>query len=110
MRWRLDCGDLWRAVRRTPFNLDGGAVSHNYRSLRERAFDGCRVEVTGSAGFHRLHWEALRDPGLDVPLGACQAGRQLARSRAGSVALLLDELLDGVALDRVVGGHRAGDR
>ncbi len=29
---------------------------------------------------------------------------------AGSVALLLDELLDGVALDRVAGGHRARDR
>jgi hypothetical protein len=29
---------------------------------------------------------------------------------AGSVALLLDELLDGVALDRVARGHRARDR
>ena len=46
----------------------GGAAAHDYRRLRERAFDGCRVEVTGSAGFHRLHWEALRDPELDGPL------------------------------------------
>ena len=33
-----------------------------------RSFDGCRLEVTGSAGFHLLHWEALRDPELDGPL------------------------------------------
>ena len=46
----------------------GGAAAHDYRRLRERAFDGCRVEVTGSAGFHQLHWEALRDPELDGPL------------------------------------------
>ena len=46
----------------------GGAASHDYRRLRERAFDGCRLEVTGSAAFHRLHWEALRDPDLDAPL------------------------------------------
>ena len=42
----------------------GGAASHDYRRLRERAFDGCRMEVSGSAGLHRLHWEALRDPEL----------------------------------------------
>jgi tetratricopeptide (TPR) repeat protein len=46
----------------------GGAAAHDYRSLRERSFDGCRLEVSGSAGFHRLHWEALRDPDLDAPL------------------------------------------
>src|SRR5271166_5667853 len=40
----------------------------HYRRLREQAFDGCRLEVTGSAAFHLLHWEALRDPELDVPL------------------------------------------
>ena len=27
----------------------GGDASHDYRTLRERAFDGCRLEVTGSA-------------------------------------------------------------
>ena len=46
----------------------GGAVHHDYRRLRDRAFDGCRLEVSGSAAFHRLHWEALRDPELDAPL------------------------------------------
>jgi hypothetical protein len=46
----------------------GGVAAHDYRRLRERAFDGCRLEVTGSAGFHLLHWEALRDPDMDVPL------------------------------------------
>jgi tetratricopeptide (TPR) repeat protein len=44
------------------------AASHDYRRLRDRAFDGCRLEVTGSAAFHLLHWEALRDPDLDAPL------------------------------------------
>src|SRR5262249_61100758 len=46
----------------------GGLASHDYRSLRERAFDGCRLEVTGSAAFHLLHWGALRDPDMDAPL------------------------------------------
>ena len=46
----------------------GGAAGHDFRRLRERAFDGCRVEVTGGAGFHLLHWEALRDPDGDGPL------------------------------------------
>jgi len=46
----------------------GGAAAHDYRRLREQAFDGCRLDVMGSAGFHRLHWEALRDPELDGPL------------------------------------------
>lgn len=32
----------------------GGAAAHDYRRLRDRSFDGCRVEVTGSAGFHLL--------------------------------------------------------
>ena len=46
----------------------GGEANHDYRKLRERAFDGCRIEVSGSAALHRLHWEALRDPDLDAPL------------------------------------------
>ena len=46
----------------------GGVAAHDYRSLRERSFDGCRLEVTGSAAFHLLHWETLRDPELDGPL------------------------------------------
>ena len=46
----------------------GGAASHEYRLLRDVGFERCRVEVSGSAGLHRLHWEALRDPGLAAPL------------------------------------------
>ena len=46
----------------------GGEASHDYRTLREQAFDGCRLEITGSAAFHRLHWEALRDPKIEAPL------------------------------------------
>jgi tetratricopeptide (TPR) repeat protein len=45
-----------------------GDASYDYRSLRERSFDGCRLEVSGPSALHRLHWEALRDPGLDRPL------------------------------------------
>ena len=40
----------------------GNEASHDYRKLREQSFDGCRLEVSGSAALHRLHWEALRDP------------------------------------------------
>jgi hypothetical protein len=46
----------------------GGAAGERYRWYRDRGFDGCRLEVTGSAGFHRLHWEAMRDPQLNTPL------------------------------------------
>ena len=48
----------------------GGRASHSYLMLRERSFDGCRLEISGSAALHRLHWEALRDPEHpDPPLG-----------------------------------------
>src|SRR5580704_1976662 len=40
----------------------GGKASHSYLKLREQAVDQCRLEVSGSAALHRLHWEALRDP------------------------------------------------
>lgn len=46
----------------------GGKANHDYRTLRERSFDDCRLEVSGPAALHRLHWEALRDPDLDSPL------------------------------------------
>jgi tetratricopeptide (TPR) repeat protein len=46
----------------------GGEANHDYRTLRGRSFDGCRLEVEGSAAFHLLHWEALRDPNMDAPL------------------------------------------
>ena len=46
----------------------GGVANHEYRRVRDRAFDGCRIEVSGSAALHRLHWETLNDPDLPVPL------------------------------------------
>src|SRR5262249_19741081 len=46
----------------------GGAARHDYRSLRERSFDECRVEISGAAGLHPLHWGAVRDPGRAAPL------------------------------------------
>ncbi|MET8148566.1 tetratricopeptide repeat protein [Actinoplanes sp. NPDC049668] len=45
----------------------GGAAAGGYRALAQRGFDGCRLEVRGTAAFHRLHWEALFDPQLPVP-------------------------------------------
>ncbi|GID93728.1 tetratricopeptide repeat protein [Amorphoplanes digitatis] len=45
----------------------GGAAAIGYRTLAQRGFDGCRLEVRGTAAFHRLHWEALFDPQLPVP-------------------------------------------
>jgi tetratricopeptide (TPR) repeat protein len=46
----------------------GAEAGYDYRSLRASSFDGCRIEVSGSAALHRLHWEALRDPELPGPL------------------------------------------
>ena len=46
----------------------GGDAYVDYRRLRDRGFDECRIEVSGTAGLHRLHWETLRDPDLPVPL------------------------------------------
>jgi tetratricopeptide (TPR) repeat protein len=40
----------------------------DYRRLRDQGFDGCRIEISGPAGLHRLHWEALTDPELRMPL------------------------------------------
>ncbi|GLW28385.1 CHAT domain-containing tetratricopeptide repeat protein [Actinoplanes regularis] len=45
----------------------GGQSAGDYRSLARRGFDGCRLQVRGTAAFHRLHWEALFDPELPVP-------------------------------------------
>ena len=45
-----------------------GAASHDYRRLWAQAFDGCRLEVRGSAAFHVLHWETLWDPQMNAPL------------------------------------------
>jgi tetratricopeptide (TPR) repeat protein len=40
----------------------GGEAGRPFREIWRRGFDGCRIEVTGAAGLHRLHWEALCDP------------------------------------------------
>src|ERR1700691_4417272 len=36
----------------------GGVAHYDYRRLRDMSFDGCHLEVSGSAKFHALHWEA----------------------------------------------------
>jgi tetratricopeptide (TPR) repeat protein len=46
---------------------DPGAYAR-YWPLAQQGLEGVQVEVIGSAGFHRLHWEALKDPKLPMPL------------------------------------------
>jgi hypothetical protein len=46
----------------------GGRANHRYLAVRDKSFDGCRIEISGSAALHRLHWEALKDPDLPAPL------------------------------------------
>jgi hypothetical protein len=46
----------------------GGSANGAYQQLRSQAFDGCRLEISGSAALHRLHWEAMRDPGMETPV------------------------------------------
>jgi tetratricopeptide (TPR) repeat protein len=61
--------ELLRAYGEALFSqVFGGAAGEQYRTHRQRGFDDCRLEVVGSSAFHRLHWEALRDPKLDTPL------------------------------------------
>jgi hypothetical protein len=43
-------------------------VSAEYLDAKRHGFDDSRLIITGSAAFHRIHWEALRDPTLDKPL------------------------------------------
>jgi tetratricopeptide (TPR) repeat protein len=65
----------------------GGAANHDYRSLRERSFDGCRLEISGSAALHRLHWEALRDPDLDSPIAVRMPVTRRVEGQASRFAL-----------------------
>src|SRR6266702_4766354 len=39
-----------------------------YRDCLRQGLPETVVEIVGSPDFHRLHWEALKDPQLDVPL------------------------------------------
>jgi hypothetical protein len=45
----------------------GGDAAGDYQMLARQGFDGCRLQVQGTAAFHRLHWEALYDPQLPDP-------------------------------------------
>ncbi|MFC3965946.1 CHAT domain-containing protein, partial [Nocardia jiangsuensis] len=45
-----------------------GEAGFGYQLLRRQGFDGCRIEVVGSAVFHHLHWEAMLDPALNTPV------------------------------------------
>ena len=76
----------------------GGQAAPVYRRLRGQLFEDCRLEISGSAALHKLHWEALRDPELDRPLALCmpltrraegQLGRTPLPAPAGPLRLLL---------------------
>ena len=46
----------------------GGAASHDYRRLRERSFDGCRIEVSGLRGAAPAALGGAAGPGPAAPL------------------------------------------
>jgi len=41
---------------------------YHYRQAAQEGLHTIQLEIAGSVGFHRLHWEALHDPELDLPL------------------------------------------
>jgi tetratricopeptide (TPR) repeat protein len=45
-----------------------GEAAFGYRRTLDNGFDDHRLVIRGSASFHQLHWEALRDPNRDVQL------------------------------------------
>lgn len=62
----------------------GSEAGYEYRRARDAGFDTVRVEVVGSTAFQRLHWEAIRDPDVAVPLGVrLPVVRRVAEVRAG---------------------------
>ncbi|BAL89598.1 hypothetical protein AMIS_43780 [Actinoplanes missouriensis 431] len=66
--WDDDAVERLQAYGQRLFDqIFGGPAAADYRALARRGFDGCRLQVQGSAAFHRLHWEALFDPELPVP-------------------------------------------
>ena len=78
-----------------------GPVLPEYRSWARRSFDGCRIQVQGSAAFHRLHWEALRDPESETPL----ALRMPLTRRVDGMAARF-EVADAGRHPEHPGGHR----
>ncbi|MFG2109703.1 tetratricopeptide repeat protein [Micromonospora chersina] len=83
--WAEDAVRRLRAYGERLFNqVFAGDCALDYRTLARRGFDGCRLEVTGSAAFHRLHWEALYDPELPLPaVMRLPVTRRVDLSRAG---------------------------
>jgi tetratricopeptide (TPR) repeat protein len=76
----------------------GGEAAYDYRRMKDQGFDDCRVEIIGSAAFHRLHWETLRDPGADTPLGV----RVPITRRVGELASRFDLPTDRATLNVLV--------
>jgi hypothetical protein len=50
-----------------------------YKMATRQGLDQLCLEILGSAEFHRLHWEALKDPDLPKPL--CLYAPMVRRSR-----------------------------
>ncbi len=58
--------DYGRELFQRAFGTD--RVVRALEPYRRRGFSGCRLLISGEMEFHRLHWEAMRDPDLDEPL------------------------------------------
>jgi hypothetical protein len=43
-------------------------LSRSLEPYRRAGFEECRLVITGGSEFHRLHWEAMREPGGSRPL------------------------------------------
>ncbi len=48
--------------------LSNSDVYADYRSLVKAGLSALSIEIAGTAQFHMLHWEALKDPNLALPL------------------------------------------
>jgi tetratricopeptide (TPR) repeat protein len=45
-----------------------GEAGSGYRRMRDNGFEHCVLRIRGSAAFHELRWETLRDPDSDLAL------------------------------------------
>lgn len=61
---------------------DPRALRH-YQAVLQREDEALCIEVVGSPDFHRLHWEALKDPNLPVPLSLQVSMVRRTLDRAG---------------------------
>ena len=62
-RWLEDYGTaLYKQV------FASEQISRSVEPYRRDGFEACRLVISGESEFHRLHWEAMREPGGSRPL------------------------------------------